>query len=166
MSEPLNIRGPIARDKPYLLSSWHHSLYDFGVAEKQLPKPVYDYHMARITDHHWDESQWLVLSGDSVNDWVAGFVCGLHTEGATHIHYVYVREKYRRHGWGRHLVSEFLGLADDEDDEQLVYYSCNTVDSRGWARGRRKRGMQYLGRQWMYNPYGLTYRMPPDWYVR
>lgn len=169
MSEdcPFRLRGITPGDKAYVYDSWFNNLVDNDLHFKFMPRPVYTHHMTRIIDHHWENSQWLVLGGKTAEDWCAGYVCGVHTEASPLVHYVYVRKRYRGHGWGRQLVRSWLELGSR--DSGLVYHSTSTRVAKRWEfyhRGKRKTdGTWWLGRRWMYSPWALTYGLPEGWWV-
>ena len=165
------------RDRSFVFKCWSRNLYENDPLFKAVPPPTYNHHMDRIMEHHWQHSQWLMLVGEDVKDYMAGFICGVHTDAAPIIHFVYIRRSpdYRGHGLGRHIINEWLEMGDVSD---TVFYSTQTHKAREIAtqhtrwekvskdgQSYKNKGTYWLGRRWLYNPFALTYEMEHGWWL-
>lgn len=120
------IRAARPDEQRFIASSWVASYAESDFA-RQLARADYFAGQNRLVDAILARASVRV---DERDDIIAGWAC---TEGADVVHYVYVRQLYRREGVARGLLEEHLARA------------CRV--------SHRMRGREPLPKGWRYNPF-------------
>lgn len=106
---PIQIREMRQSDYGLVIQSWiRHARKAF----KWLPKGAFNYHFEKAVRRALDVCPVWVLCSNDLDDFVVGWVCAEPHRGL--IHFVFIKEKFRRHGHASRLVSEVQLECDDK----------------------------------------------------
>jgi len=109
MSErSLNIQLRLAdvKDIPFLFSAWLKS-YRVAKAVESIHNNIYYAEHHKVLEHILQHFQVLIASDKSDDSHIYGFAVGGKIEGINTIHYVYVKQTFRRLGIASALLKHF-----------------------------------------------------------
>jgi GNAT superfamily N-acetyltransferase len=119
------VRDAVPEDLPVLVTMWHELRDLGGRVDRTMPVVSEDgvlHRLKRIDDD--PDSRALVAVIDGV---VAGMAlltvsayAPLFDQDAVHVHYLHVRDGYRRRGAGRALLATAVATADDVGAEHIL----------------------------------------------
>jgi hypothetical protein len=147
----LRIRKAISKDVRYITSSWLNSYYH-SPANKGIRKSEFFHVEHKMLEVILPRATTLVLCNASNVDQILGWVCYEKLAGnIVLLHYVNMKQPYRKRGLARYLVEEVLEI----EDPSQVFYSYYTDQAAHIIR----RHKDEMG-SWRHNPY-LPYTMAP-----
>ena len=135
-TSPWSIRDARVEDVPFVLSSWVQSFWSDGACVSGIPKSVFQRAHHSLAERAISRSDVLVACLPNYHDVILGWVSV--ERNPQRLHYVYVKENFRRQGIARDLLSKAL-----EDGPVLV-----TGQTHRWLRI-----VSHLGREYRFNPY-------------
>ncbi len=144
----LRIRAGIPADVPLVTNSWLRS-FRFSAWARDMSNRTYYFYHHRVLEELLPRSTVLVAVSPEDPDAIYGWCCAEVVDTAVVIHYVYVKESYRRLGVARALVKTLL----DAERPPLVLYTHQTKASREVAPRYR----------WVFDPYLLFTKLSPAW---
>lgn len=105
----VTIRPATAEDLPYIITTWVRSFRESpyaGLVPNHLYRSVYE---STVTDLLARGAKLFVACSAADPDFIVGFACWEQVPGRFHnrpiVHYVFVREKFRRLGFGKKLLA-------------------------------------------------------------
>lgn len=151
----IRIRKAVSKDVRYITSSWLNSYYHSPV-NKGTRKSEFFLLEHKMLEVILPRATTLVLCNASNVDQILGYICyEVLAGGVLVIHYVNMKQPYRKRGLARYLVEEVL---DIESPSQVLY--TYFTEQGGHIIRRHK---EELG-SWRRNSY-LKYTMAPaDWF--
>lgn len=157
MRLPIQLRSKRDDDRGFIYKNWLRSYRD---SEGWVSNTVYYWHQHRIIDRLWNDPGvvWLVAVSQADPTHIYGFLCGEQTDAGFVVHYVYVRQVFRRKGVATALVCALQGQLDPGQAESLDTFSAThlTVAARNIMRGKYANLM-------IYNPYHKFYNLQDGW---
>lgn len=155
----VDIRRYKAGDLPLILDSWLNSFRD-GAFVRGIPDNIYYDRHRRVVDDLLKRSFVLVLCSEKNPNVIVGWLCGEKTaERALIIHYVYIKRRFRKQGFGRILVQMLLDL----EKPVAVVYTHKTFFVRDYREACRAAGKDFPLADWIYNPYQVFSNLTKDW---
>lgn len=104
---PIKIRPATDSDVPFILNSWLKCYRDNGPIAQNVPNTIY------FTSHHKllqkiiKRSTLLVAVNDTDESQIYGYACAERIEGHFVLHFVYVKQQFRKMGIGSSLLNTF-----------------------------------------------------------
>jgi GNAT superfamily N-acetyltransferase len=132
-------------DTGFLFNSWLRSYRSNSEWVRAIPAQIYFHNHKRVVAQLLKDAGVLIAANPDDPDQIFGYAVWQPTIGRVAVlHWVYVKEPYRRLGIGTKLVATVRRLADHNDALPLV----GTHHTRGWAA---------LAVKWrlVFNPYVL-----------
>lgn len=137
----ISIRPATSEDLPYIVTTWVRSFRESpyaGLVPNHLYYSVYE---ATVTDILARGATLLVACSTDDPDYIVGFACWEHVPGRFHsrhiVHYVFVREKFRRLGIARRLMAKL----EDRRAPLYTFRVPGAIDNK----------IRHLG--WRHSPY-------------
>jgi hypothetical protein len=150
----LAIRKAVFKDTRYITSSWLNSHYA-SPSNKGIRKSEYFRNEHKMLEVILPRATTLVLCNGTNLDQILGWVCYEKLAGnILLLHYVNMKQPYRKRGLARYLMEEVLEL----EAPSQVLYSYWTEQGGHIIRKHREE----LG-SWRHNPYLKTALAPQDW---
>lgn len=146
MNLPIVLRKGLARDVPFITSSWLRSFRDAPFV-RGVPNNIFYYQHHKVLEHLIPRSIVVVACSEDDPDLIVGWVCAELVDTALVVHYVYVKHDYRRMGVAKALLTFLV----DAEKPPAVMYTHKT-----------KAAIAAAPEGWMYNPY-LIFRLARDW---
>lgn len=141
---PVLMRLGSQGDIPLITNSWLTSFRD-GPAVQSCPNRLYFANQHKIMEALIPRSTIIVCCNEEDHDQILGWACFEKQERAIVLHYLYVKNHFRRLG----LAKQIMDILLDSEDVSTVFYTHRTpvVDRIRLDRTR-----------WIYNPF-LVWRM-------
>lgn len=145
---PVVLRAAGKADIPFITSSWLKSYRD-SAAVKGVPNTIYYASHHRVLEHLIPRSTVLVAANPDATEQILGWICAELVNGAFVLHFLYVKNVFRRFGLAQKLVASL------EEVEKPVahFFTHRTRSMTRWEQGRR----------WIYNPYYVWKTLPEGW---
>ena len=141
--EQITFRQPIEADLPFIFSSWLKSFRNSNLAKNVSNDVYYKQHHIIIEDIL--KTSTILLACDKANvENIYGYIVAAKLDNVFTVHYVYVKQTYRRMG----LASLLLG-AFERDKHEPGYYTHDTYMANVLSKKYRLE----------YNPYLLAVRI-------
>lgn len=156
-------------DIDFITSSWLKSFRD-GYFNATVGNDVYFNQHHKILERLIPQSVVLVACNANQPSQIFGWMCFQVVDRHLVLHYVYVKDFFRKMGVARRLFNYVM--ASDELDliKNRVLTTHQTFKSKNFIKGDRKRGMRAYGDRhpehpitWLYNPYMLFWSLPEGW---
>jgi GNAT superfamily N-acetyltransferase len=165
MSEvELAVRKPHAGDVDFLTNSWLESFRD-GYFPSSVPNRVYYNQHHRILEKLMPRAQILIACNAKDPEQIFGWVCAEQMDQHLVIHYIYVKDTFRRFGIAKRLVK--LLMRDLPVNQQRVLITHLTHKAKqlikGWKEWKLEPAQKRYGIEFLYNPYMLFWNLPTDW---
>ena len=141
---PVLLRLGAQGDIPFITSSWLHSFRD-GQAVQSCPNRLYFANQHKIMEALIPRSTIVVAVNEEDHDQILGWACFEKQSGAVVLHFLYVKNHFRRLGLAKQIVDILL----DAEDVATVFYTHRTPVVDRVKLDRTK---------WVYNPF-LVWRM-------
>lgn len=152
----LALRPATDRDLPFIKSGWLESFRD-GRTVRGVGNTIYYRMQDKVITALLNRSLCAVACDAEDPDKLYGFICCEIAEGIPVIHYVYVRGGERRQGIAERLIQAFLS---QEDDPQVVVFTHDTPAFYPLLKGRQS---DWMGVQWVYDPFLIWRVLPAGW---
>jgi len=138
VASPINIRAMRPSDENFIRDGWVQS-YSKSPHVCEVPRQVYFDAQRKVIARLLAKSTTYVAHWPEDDDALYGFVCGVPDRPKTTLHYVYVKQVFRREG----IAKELIGA--------LVPPGAEVVCShRPWGEWKRE---QATKRGYVYSPY-------------
>ena len=145
---PIQVRKAGRADIPFITSSWLRSFRD-GYLVRSIPNTVYYYQHHKILEALLPRSVVLIACNEENPDQILGWICAEVVDTALVIHYMYVKQPFRKFGIAKRLV----GILEESESPPAVMVTHSTPISRPIIKDKG----------WVYNPYLLFATLPADW---
>lgn len=152
MTTELLIRRARRSDIPFLTNSWLKSYRD-AFAVKGVPNSLYYHWHHKILDKIIPRAFNLVLCSAADENSIIGWVCAERMDTALVVHYVYVKQWARKHGFARKMVEAL----EESGKPPAIMFTHKTKAARDIEMGT-----EHL-KEWIYNPYLLYMTLPDRW---
>ncbi len=150
----LRLRKGTSKDVRYITSSWLNSFY-FSPSNKGIRKSEFFHAEHKMLEVILPRATTLILCNASNLDQILGYICyEMQASGVLVIHYVNMKQPYRKRGLARLMVEEVLDL----ESPRQVLFTYYTPQAGHIIRKHQEE----MG-SWRHNPY-LKYALaPPGW---
>lgn len=162
-------------DVGMVTSDWLKSFRD-GYFNATVPNRVYYSQHHKILENLLEKSTVLVLCNANNPAQALGWMCYEVDANILIIHYIYVKEIFRRQGLATKLVKYVMDNKSLNVARNVVLTTHQTHKSKKITRGHRgdwRKQEPACGAwndrhpehviDWIYNPYALFYRLPENW---
>lgn len=143
-----------------IYSSWLSS-YRISRSVRGVPHSVYFLKHHRVIEMllRMPETLPLIACDADNPHHIFGWCVSQVVNGVLCIHYLFVKEEYRKMGVAKRMVRQLL---DQEAQEMpVIVYTHDTPDVFRSLGPQKERG--YMGAQWVYDPYVIWQVLPSNW---
>lgn len=151
MSEALQIRKAGRADIPFITSSWLESFRNAPMV-RGVPNSIYYHYHHKILEEVLPRSVVLMACNAEDTDQLVGFICAEVFEKSLVVHYVYVKQAFRRLEVAKRMLQTLI----DSEKPELIQYTAKTPSIFEFERKLKDQGM-------VYNPYLLYTTLPAGW---
>lgn len=117
---PVTLRRAEEKDISFIFNSWLKS-YRTSYFAKSIGNTIYFSEHHKVIEKLAKTSEVLVACNSEDPDQIYGYMCAEKIDGIFCLHYVYIKQPFRRLGVGKLLLSSF-----DRDSEQASVYTHHT----------------------------------------
>ena len=100
---PIQLRTALAEDVGFIFNSWLKSYRSSDVV-KPIMNEVFFAEQHRLIEHLITQHKVIIACNADNPDQVYGFICAGATEGIFTVHYIYVKQAFRRMGIAKMLL--------------------------------------------------------------
>lgn len=151
---PILVRKAVQSDVAFIQATWLRS-FRSGAMVRHVPNRLYYAYHHLILDELLPKAIILIACDEEDPDTILGYIVAELVDTALVIHFMYVKKPFRLFGIARRLVEL---LIKSEQPPAVMYTHYTSVI--GHIRGDNK---DHEVTKWVYNPYLLFQRLPPDW---
>ncbi len=145
---PIEIRRAKRSDIPFITSSWLKS-NRHGYMVRSVPNNIYYYNHHKILEELLPRSVVLVACNAEDPDQILGWMCAEVVDTAMVIHYVYVKQSFRKFGIAKRIVN----LMKTTEDPPAVMATHSNPEVRDLLKEKNI----------IYNPYIMLSTLPDGW---
>jgi len=151
VSEALQIRKAGRADIPFITSSWLESFRNAPMV-RGVPNSIYYHYHHKSLEEVLPRSVVLMACNAEDTDQLVGFICAEVFEKSLVVHYVYVKQAFRRLEVAKRMLQTLI----DSEKPELIQYTAQTPSIFEFERKLKDQGM-------VYNPYLLYTTLPAGW---
>lgn len=104
---PLTIRHANDQDIPFIFSSWLKSFRDAGLMVRSVPNTIYFTNHHKILQRLIKRSTVYVACDPKDSSQIYGYIVAEYIDGTFVLHFIYVKQSFRKLGVGRALFNNF-----------------------------------------------------------
>ncbi len=145
---PIQIRKAQRSDVPFITSSWLKSNRD-GFMVRSVPNTVYYHQHHKILEAIMPNGIVIVACNEEDPDQILGWCCAEVVDTALVIHYIYIKQPFRKFG----IATKLVTLLEETEKPPAVMVTHSNPMVRPLIKDKG----------WVYNPYLLFSSLPDDW---